>query len=314
MRTVAGPDGTPLRVLRMGGADQSATFLDERRYEAAFAYYRAFDLMFEGGEEVRDVLMLGAGGCSYPKYLVTHREGVRVDAVESDPAIARIARLRFFVDPLLRESADALPRGLDSKDASCRDSHASVLDVGVAGAPVLSPTAGGADAAWGSDARQRAAGSEVCQSPLRVRLDSAYGGAVWNPGTPLLAPGSSLCLVVDDGRSFLERCVAEGRRYDAIANDAFAGARPAASLASLEAIRLVKRALAAGGMYLVNAVSRDGGADVSDAWNLVSVLRGEFSQVSVILCSEEAYAAEDNYLVAATDRPKPLPISSWVVC
>lgn len=227
VRTVDGPDGSPLRVLEVGGAYQSATYLDERRYEPAFSYYRAFDLMFETGAPVRDVLMLGAGGCSWPKYLVTHRAGVRIDAIEADPAVARLARRWFFVEPLLRESAGA---------------------------------------------------------PRR-----------------LLAPGSSLSLVVDDGRRHLERCLANGRRYDAVANDAYVGAGLASSFATVEAGLLVKRVLRPGGCYLVNASSSAGGFDVTAVARLVDRLSRAFAHVHVVPCADAGFAAEDNYLVVATD-------------
>lgn len=116
-------DGEPVRVLNVGGAYQSATRLGERWAEPAFEYYRAFDRMFEanvssdGGSvssgdaldgdgglteafSIRDVLMIGGGGCSYPKHALMSHDDIRIDVVEKDPAIARIARDFFFVDRL----------------------------------------------------------------------------------------------------------------------------------------------------------------------------------------------------------------------
>lgn len=124
--TVRDDEGELLRVLNVGGAYQSATRLDDRWAEPAFEYYRAFDRMFEAEAEgrrnaeevdgvpvadpvssnvlqVRNVLMIGGGGCSYPKHLMTSRDRVCIDVVERDPAIARIARDFFFVDRLERE-------------------------------------------------------------------------------------------------------------------------------------------------------------------------------------------------------------------
>ena len=63
-----GPDGEPILALVAGGAYQSATYLGKRRFEPVFAYHRAFDCMFQAGIDVRDVLMLGGGGYSYPKH------------------------------------------------------------------------------------------------------------------------------------------------------------------------------------------------------------------------------------------------------
>lgn len=118
---VRAQDGAPLRVLRVGGAYQSATYLDERRYELPFEYYRAFDRMFDAcrGDgaaarrqsvaagrralALKSVLVIGGGGCSYPKHLLMNRRDVSVDVVERDRRIARISRRYFFVDELERE-------------------------------------------------------------------------------------------------------------------------------------------------------------------------------------------------------------------
>lgn len=119
--TVRDAAGDPVRVLNVGGGYQSATYLGDRWAEPALAYYRAFDRMFEaedgdsegadgaaatGGFRIRRVLMLGGGGCSYPRHLLVARGGVSIDVVERDPAIAAIARRLFFVDRLERLLAE----------------------------------------------------------------------------------------------------------------------------------------------------------------------------------------------------------------
>lgn len=119
--TVRDAAGDPVRVLNVGGGYQSATYLGDRWAEPALAYYRAFDRMFEaegsgsggadgaaatGGFRIRRVLMLGGGGCSYPRHLLAARGGVSIDVVERDPAIAAIARRLFFVDRLERLLAE----------------------------------------------------------------------------------------------------------------------------------------------------------------------------------------------------------------
>lgn len=119
--TVRDAAGDPVRVLNVGGGYQSATYLGDRWAEPALAYYRAFDRMFEaedggsggadgaaatGGFRIRRVLMLGGGGCSYPRHLLVARGGVSIDVVERDPAIAAIAHRLFFVDRLERLLAE----------------------------------------------------------------------------------------------------------------------------------------------------------------------------------------------------------------
>lgn len=107
-RTMFGPaivatvrhGGDAIRVLNVGGAYQTATYLDERRFDLVFPYYRAFDLAFSLDPPARRVLAIGAGGCAWPKHAVATHPDVRVDAVEIDPAIVEVARELFFVDEL----------------------------------------------------------------------------------------------------------------------------------------------------------------------------------------------------------------------
>lgn len=96
-------DGCPMRVLKVGGVYQSATFFGERRFDLPFEYMRAFDRMFDAercGFQVRRILAIGGGGCSYPKYLAATRPDVKVDVVERDGRIARLARKYFFAGEL----------------------------------------------------------------------------------------------------------------------------------------------------------------------------------------------------------------------
>ena len=51
--SVEGPHGETVRVLDVGGAYQSATYLGKRRYEPVFEYYRSFDAAFSCGIPVR---------------------------------------------------------------------------------------------------------------------------------------------------------------------------------------------------------------------------------------------------------------------
>lgn len=120
------------------------------------------------------------------------------------------------------------------------------------------------------------------------------------------ATGGDLRVIVADGRAYLEHDAAAGT-YDAVVLDAFVGAEPVRALATVEALRLARRALAPGAPLLMNVVSRDGGADVSFLRSVVATARAVFSHVAVVPCSDEIYAAEDNYLVVAADAPLDLP-------
>lgn len=218
--------GARVRVLRTGGVYQSATYLDGRRMEPVFAYYRAFGRLFALRPDTRRVLAVGGGGFAFPKLVAAEHPGVRTDVVEIDPAVIRLARRWFFLD-----EAVALAR------------------------------AGGGD--------------------LRV--------------------------ICADGRSFLE--AASGEAYDAIVLDAFVGAEPVRELATVEALRAARAALAPGGVLAANVVSRDEGADVAFLRSVVATARMVFSDVEIVPCTDDAHAQEDNYLVLASDSPLDLPDS-----
>lgn len=116
--------------------------------------------------------------------------------------------------------------------------------------------------------------------------------------------GGELSVTCDDGRRFLERRVGP---YDAVILDVFVGADPVRSLATVEAMRLARRALAPDGLLLANVVSRDGGTDVSFLRSEVSTALSVFSHVEVALATDDAHAVEDNYLLVASDAPVGLP-------
>ncbi|MDO4502744.1 MAG: fused MFS/spermidine synthase [Coriobacteriia bacterium] len=93
-------DGTPVLVLYVGGGFQSASYLGDRRFEPVFAYCRGFDALFQADLPHDRVLLLGGGGFSYPKHLLTTRDHTAIDVVEIDPAVIQIARDHFFLDEI----------------------------------------------------------------------------------------------------------------------------------------------------------------------------------------------------------------------
>ena len=101
-------EGGEIRVLWQGGAYESATYTDSRKNQLVFPYLELYDLLFEADCPVHSVLMIGAGGCSYPRYLVAHYPEVSCDALELDPKITALARSYFFVDEAIRESKGRL--------------------------------------------------------------------------------------------------------------------------------------------------------------------------------------------------------------
>lgn len=98
VRRVRDFDGEPVRVLQIGGVYQSATYLDERRMEPVFSYYRAFDHAFTLRPDTRRVLMIGGGGYAWPKHVLVTRDDVSLDVVEIDASVTEAARRWFFLD------------------------------------------------------------------------------------------------------------------------------------------------------------------------------------------------------------------------
>ena len=118
------------------------------------------------------------------------------------------------------------------------------------------------------------------------------------------AGSGDLQVICDDGRRFLER---EPGPYDAVILDAFVGETPVRSLATVEALRLVRRALAPGGLLLTNVVSCADGTDVSFLRSVVATALVAFDHVKVVPATDDSHAAEDNYLLVASDTPIDLP-------
>lgn len=113
--TIYADDETPIRVLKVGDAFQSATFLGELKNELPFEYFRRFfsiaRTMSHDFDECR-ILLLGAGALSFPKRILSEPNNVSVVAIERDPKIIEIAREHFYVSDL--------EETLDSKDESRR--------------------------------------------------------------------------------------------------------------------------------------------------------------------------------------------------
>lgn len=118
------------------------------------------------------------------------------------------------------------------------------------------------------------------------------------------AGSGDLQVICDDGRRFLER---EPGPYDAVILDAFVGETPVRSLATVGALRLVRRALAPGGLCLMNVVSCANGTDVSFLRSVVATALVAFDHVKVVPATDDSHAAEDNYLLVASDAPIDLP-------
>lgn len=273
-----GPDGAAIRVLEVGGAFQSAAYVDGRP-EAPFAYLRAFDAIFDAGVPMRRVLMLGGGAFAYPRHVLARRGDVELDVVEADPAIVALAREHFFL-------------------ADAERAHAGRLRVIVADALVYLADAAAPLGAIGCDPLTPDAVTPLGCSDVAPALRSSARLA--GAAAPLGAIG---CDPLTLGAI---RCDPMAP-YDAILNDVFQGVDPDAGLLAPEGLALVRAGLAPGGLYLVNVVVPDSPEGVAALIAAGRALERAFDHVSVIPCADEGFSAQDNYLLVATDGLARVP-------
>ena len=94
-------DGTAVRLLNVNGTFQSVCYVDDDLWcELVCLYHRRFADAVGRLDGPRRAIVLGGGGYSFPKWLLAHVPGLKVDVVEIDPAIVRIAREHFLLDRL----------------------------------------------------------------------------------------------------------------------------------------------------------------------------------------------------------------------
>ena len=118
-RTMFGPalvfdseddEGTPIRLLNVNGKFQSVSYTsDELKYRLVCVYHRYFEQVVDiaglaGGQgRAERALVIGGGGYSFPKWLVSSCPNLRTTVVEIDPKVTELARRFFFLDDLIED-------------------------------------------------------------------------------------------------------------------------------------------------------------------------------------------------------------------
>ena len=96
--------GEKVRTMYMGGAGESSTFLDPgRKYELVSKYTALFDKAFDINPAIQTVLMIGGGGFSYPKHVISQRPDVFMDVVEINRKCLELSLRYFFLKDLIEE-------------------------------------------------------------------------------------------------------------------------------------------------------------------------------------------------------------------
>lgn len=93
-----------VRILNIDSGYESVTYTEEDKInELALEYSEYYNLMFDANIEINDVLLIGGGGYSYPKYYISHYPEKKMDVVEIDEDITKIAKKYFYLDKLIED-------------------------------------------------------------------------------------------------------------------------------------------------------------------------------------------------------------------
>lgn len=92
------------RTLLVDKGHESATFISEDKcYDLVYEYTKYYDLMFESSKDIKNTLMIGGAGYSYPKYYISNYLDKSIDVVEIDEDITKIAKKYFYLDKLIED-------------------------------------------------------------------------------------------------------------------------------------------------------------------------------------------------------------------
>ena len=100
-------NGEDIKVMSLSGGFSSAIFLDEKKEnELVFEYTKAYNKVMEKKKDIKDYLMIGGAGYSYPRYIISHFPDKNMDVVEIDGKITEIARKYFGLNEFLDKYED----------------------------------------------------------------------------------------------------------------------------------------------------------------------------------------------------------------
>lgn len=90
-----------IRMMDINGGHQSACYMNEdKKTKLVVEYTKYYNLMFHV-TDCKQVLMIGGGGYSYPKFLVSNFPDTSIDVVEIDEGITEIAKRYMFLQEFL---------------------------------------------------------------------------------------------------------------------------------------------------------------------------------------------------------------------
>ena len=94
----------PVRVLNIDSGFESLTYIDEeKRNDLVLGYTQHYDLMFNANIDIKDTLLIGGAGYSYPKHYISKNLDKNMDVVEIDGEITEIAKEYFYLNDLIED-------------------------------------------------------------------------------------------------------------------------------------------------------------------------------------------------------------------
>ena len=93
-----------LRLLLVDDTRESAAYMEEgRHFDLVFKYTQDFAIPLHRRPEIKNTLLLGGAGFSFPKYYIHYFPKKHLDVVEFNPQMYQLALQYFYLDELYRE-------------------------------------------------------------------------------------------------------------------------------------------------------------------------------------------------------------------
>lgn len=86
-----------VRSMYLGSDTIQSSMLVKAPYDLQLAYSKGMMLFLLFAPQVKDVLVMGLGGASIPKYLYHYHPDIKIRAVELNPKVIAVARSHFFL-------------------------------------------------------------------------------------------------------------------------------------------------------------------------------------------------------------------------
>lgn len=103
-------NGELIRVLKIGDTYSSMTYMNDKKYDLVLDYMNFYKLIFHTNVNVSNLLVLGGGCFSFPKYAIAHHPESTIDVVELLKPMIDLSHEYFYLDNLYHDFANAKER------------------------------------------------------------------------------------------------------------------------------------------------------------------------------------------------------------